>query len=152
MLQDPLVSSNALGRASATVALLCALSSLCCGSMLYLHIVRIKGAVHALDWVSNLQTLSASRWSDPLAALLAPAMLLLWSAASFILALLLAYVFPPHMPDSPGVQDIPRIAAAVALLACTAYTLRVAWVLRRLLPARSANDGVQAADTLARAV
>lgn len=60
MLQDPLVSGDALGRALAAASFLCALSSLCNGVMLYIHLTKIKKADHALVWVTVSSLLSGS--------------------------------------------------------------------------------------------
>ncbi|GJE96769.1 hypothetical protein PsYK624_129750 [Phanerochaete sordida] len=146
MLQDPRVAGSDVARTSAAVAFLCALSSLGCGALLYLHLARIKAAEHAVAWIGNLETLTARRWPNPLATLLAPATLLLWSAASFALALATSHVFPPSATGAPPApRPCPRVAAALALAACAAQTLRVAWTVRRLAPAAAARDVAQAA-------
>ncbi|EKM54073.1 uncharacterized protein PHACADRAFT_196508 [Phanerochaete carnosa HHB-10118-sp] len=144
MLQDPMVTSSTISRTSAAVALLYALSSLCCGSMLYLHIVKIKRPQHALDWVINFQTLTSSRWINPLTILATPATFLLWAATFFVLALFISYVWqPPNMVP----QLFPRIATACALAMCAGQMLLVAWTLRKLEPAPQPRSRAQTSRT-----
>ena len=52
MLQDPRVTGSDVARTSAAVAFLCALASLSCGAVLYLHLVRIKKTEHAVEWLA----------------------------------------------------------------------------------------------------
>lgn len=133
MLQDPFVSKSPLALATAAVSLLCALSSLLYGVILHVHLSKIKSWEATIMWLKNMQHLQTQSLVNPVKLLVSPLAWLLCSAAFFILALFLAYVWAPDLGET-NVRRHPVLRAAVAcvFLAWAVQGPVAFWTLRQL--------------------
>ncbi|KIP08267.1 hypothetical protein PHLGIDRAFT_384795 [Phlebiopsis gigantea 11061_1 CR5-6] len=129
MLQDPTVFGHTVGRTCITVAFLCSLASLCCGSMLSIHLSNVKSVGEAAVWTTNLHGMSSNLWSNPVVALAAPAVWLILSALFFVATLIASYVWQP--PDA-GTHIVSRVIIGCVIVAWLAQTISMVWTLHEL--------------------